>query len=119
MRRRMSLRSHAERDEELLKRNAPKVLRAILSSSANPDKAITGRRNPSTLFRSQLLHQPKALLRWTHEYVPLSAEFPNLRLCLNSEKFRSARTSFRVIWPDGLITRLPEFAKHSADNQMA
>jgi DNA (cytosine-5)-methyltransferase 1 len=34
------LRSHAKRDEELLKKNAPKLLRAILSSPANPDEAL-------------------------------------------------------------------------------
>lgn len=34
------LRSHAERDEELLKKNAPKVLRAILGSPESPDCAL-------------------------------------------------------------------------------
>lgn len=34
------LRSHAARDEDLLKKNAPKILRSILSSPANPDEAL-------------------------------------------------------------------------------
>lgn len=38
------LRSHAERDEELLKKNAPDLLRSILRSAANPDDALRQRR---------------------------------------------------------------------------
>jgi len=34
------LRSHAERDEEVLKKSAPRLLRAILNAPANPDDAL-------------------------------------------------------------------------------
>lgn len=42
------LRAHAERDEDLLKKNAPKVLRSILSSPTNPDEVLELHRNPNS-----------------------------------------------------------------------
>jgi DNA (cytosine-5)-methyltransferase 1 len=41
------LRSHAARDEEMLKKVAPRLLRAILESSPNPDTALTHRHRKS------------------------------------------------------------------------